>query len=333
MKKICILGAGSWGTAVATILAQNGHHIKLWCREQEVAQDIKQMRMNKRYLPGIALSPLIEPITDLKEALCGAEYVFEAIPVKFLRSVLDQTKHCFSPDQTFVILSKGIEQETSFLPSQIIDDVYGYQEKKAVLSGPSFARDLAEKQITAVTIAAQNCDTAHDVQLLLATSHFRPYISLDLMGVQVGGAIKNVIALAIGMLDGAGYKDNVKAYILTRGLNEIVQLSIALGGKQETIYGLSGVGDLVLTSMGTLSKNVAAGREIGKGKTMQELLQEMPTLPEGINTVQSVQKLIDLHKLDLPICKGVYQILFGEQKVSDFLQQLMNRPLKPECAL
>jgi glycerol-3-phosphate dehydrogenase (NAD(P)+) len=332
MNKICILGAGSWGTAVASLLSQNGHHIKLWCREPEIATDIKQNGTNSKYLSGVTLSSLIEPVTDLKEALCGANFVFEAIPVKFLRSVLMETTQCFSPNQIFVILSKGIE-ETLMLPSQIIDDVYGYNVKKVILSGPSYARDLAEKQITAVTIAAQDCATAQEVQHLIATSHFRPYISLDLIGAQVGGALKNVIALAIGILDGAGYGDNVKAYILTRGLNELVQLSQALGGKQETIYGLSGVGDLVLTSMGKLSKNVAAGKEIGKGKTLNEISESMGNLPEGINTVQSVQKLISQHQLDLPICTGVYQIIFNNQKIEDFLQSLMNRPLKPECDL
>src|SRR5581483_5663284 len=148
MKKICILGAGSWGTAFATLLAENGHHVKLWCRESSVAESIKKNQVNDHYLPGIKLSPLIEPITDLKTALCDAEHVFEAIPITFLRSILEETKTCFVPGQTFVILSKGIEQKTLMLPSQIIDDVYTFKVKKAVISGPSYARDLAEKQIT-----------------------------------------------------------------------------------------------------------------------------------------------------------------------------------------
>jgi len=333
MKKVCILGAGAWGTAIATVLAHNGHQIKLWCREPEVAKNIKTNRINERYLPGVILSPLIEPITDLKDALCGAEYVFEAVPVKFLRSILEQTKSCFSPEQTFVILSKGIEQETLMLPSQIIDDVFGYSVKKAVIAGPSFAQDLAQKSITAVSLAAQDCAIGTSLQEMMATPYFRPYISLDMIGVQVGAALKNVITLAIGMLEGAGYGDNVKAYILTRGLHEMEQIAVKLGGKTETLYGLSGIGDLVLTGMGSMSKNLAIGKELGSGKTLQELETIMHTLPEGINTAASVHQLMTQYALDLPVCQGVYSIIFQNMRIEDFLQKLMARPLEAECAI
>jgi glycerol-3-phosphate dehydrogenase (NAD(P)+) len=328
---ITVLGSGAWGTAIAQLLADNGHNIKLWCREIEVATQIQQKKINEQFLPGVILSSMIEPTTDLQYALSDSSYVFLAIPVKFLRSILEQSKEFVSKKQVFIILSKGIEQNTLMLPSQMIDDVLGYQSKKAALMGPSFAKDLSQRQMTAVALAAQDCLTAQSLQKIIATPYFHPFISLDIMGVQACAALKNVIALAIGILEGAGMGDNVKSYIITRGLKEMAQIVMALGGKQETVFGLAGVGDLILTTTGKSSKNLLFGKELGKGFSFNELCTQWPTLPEGINSAQSVRSIIEKHSLEMPICTGVYAIIFQNESIDSFMSQIMARSLEREC--
>lgn len=331
MKHMAILGEGAWGTAVATLLANNGYAVKIWCYHPEVVEQINLQHHNKKFLPGISLDQSIIATSDLKEALSDAQSVFEAIPVQFLRSVLQQAKPYCDPEQIWVVLSKGIEQDTLLFPTQIIDEVLGDSVQKALLMGPSFAKDVANKQITAVTVAAPDCDQAKALQQLLANDYFRPYISTDMIGVQVGAALKNLITLGVGMLDGAGYTDNAKAFLLTRGLHEMVQLATHLGGKQETLYGLSGVGDLVLSSMGSLSRNLEVGKRLGSGQSLEAILKETGYIPEGINTVQSVQQLLDKEKINLPICRGIYDVIFADVSLKQMLQSLMREPLSWEC--
>ena len=333
MKTVCVLGEGAWGTAVSTLLANNGFTVKLWCHDPAVAQSIIDTRYNEHYLPGVQLDELIMPITNLSEAVGTVSVVFEAIPVKFLRTVLEQVKDVVIDKQKWVVLSKGIEQDTLLLPTQLIDEVLGKQVPKAVVVGPSYAKDLSEEQITAVTLAATDCDFGLALQKMLANDYFRPYLSLDLIGAQVGGAIKNVIALAVGMLDGAGYTDNVKAFILTRGLVEMVTIAQALGGSAETLYGLSGVGDLVLTAMGKHSKNREVGRRLGAGQTLEKILDETGYIPEGINTANSVYQLMQQKNLDLPVCLGVYEIIHNKKSIPALLNDLMQRPLEQECVI
>jgi len=331
MKQLCMIGEGAWGTAVATLLAANGHRVKLWCHDAQVSQEIKSTRRNERYLPGIELSELIEPTTDLAHAVEGAEWIFEAIPVQFLRSVLEQARRCCTQDQCWVVLSKGIEQETLKLPTQIIDELLGYIAHKAVFAGPSFAKEVATQQITAVSVAATDPERGCALQKLLANSFFRPYVTDDIIGVQVGAAFKNVIALAVGMLKGAGYTDNTQAFLFTRGLHEMTELTRALGGKQETMYGLAGVGDLVLTAMGSLGRNAEVGRRLGLGQTLQNILDETGYIPEGINTVKSVNALARQHNLNLVICTGLHEVIFGDLTLPAMLERLMNAPLEREC--
>ena len=333
MKRVSVLGAGAWGTAIASLLADNGFQVTLWCYNDEVAESITKIHRNDKYLPGFVLSENIKSTTNLKEAVCDTEFIFEAIPVQFLRSVLEQTTDCFSKEQTWVILSKGIEQETLLLPSQMIDDVFGYTTKKAVLVGPSFAQDVMEKQVTGVTLAATDCKVGRVLQKMLANAYFRPYISLDIIGAQIGAALKNGITLGIGLLKGADYSDNAQAFLLTRGLHEMAQVAVAVGGRQKTIYGLSGVGDLVLTAMGEKSKNLSVGKELGAGKKLKTILQKTGYIPEGLNTVKSINRLMELHKLDLPICSGIYSVIFENKNVHELLKDLMNRPLEAECEL
>ncbi len=331
MNVIAIIGEGAWGTAVATLLVQNGHAVTIWCYHQEVVDQINTGHRNEKFLPGISLDPSIKATNDMKEALCDAQWVFEAIPVKFLRSVLQEAKACFDPEQVWVVLSKGIEQETLLFPTQIIDDVLGALVKKTIFAGPSFAADVAKKQITAVTVAAPDCDLGKELQQILANDYFRPYITTDMIGVQVGAALKNVITVGVGILDGAGYTDNAKAFLLTRGLHEMVQLATHLGGKQETVYGLSGVGDLVLTAMGSLSRNLDVGKRFGAGQQLEAILKETGYIPEGINTVQSVYQLMEKEKIDLPICRGIYEVIFTDTTLKQMLKSLMHEPISWEC--
>jgi glycerol-3-phosphate dehydrogenase (NAD(P)+) len=331
MKHIAVLAEGAWGTAVATLLAHNGYHVRLWCYHRELVDIINKTHRNDRFLPGITLDTKIKAVATIDQAVCDAQWVFEAIPVKFLRASLQKAVACMRSDQIWVVLSKGIEQDTLLFPSQIIDDVFNRSVTTAIFAGPSFAMDVAQKKITAITIAATDCTIGIDLQKLVTNDYFRPYITTDVMGVQAGAALKNVITLGIGMLDGAGYTDNTKAFLLTRGLHEMVQLAQAVGGKQETVYGLSGVGDLVLTSMGSLSKNLMVGKQLGKGKTLDIIAQETGSIPEGINTVQSVYQFMNKQQLALPICKGIYDIIFNKKSVQDFLTALMNEPLSWEC--
>jgi glycerol-3-phosphate dehydrogenase (NAD(P)+) len=321
-KNVTILGDGAWGTAVATLLAHNGYNVVIWCHNADVAEEINTRHTNSRFLPDIMLDAKIVATTDMARALQNTHNVFEAVPVKYLRTVLEHAKPWYKTDQTWILLSKGIEQGSLLLPSTILDDVFGGTVHKAVVSGPSFAHDLARKQITGVTVAAPDTTIADAVSALLANDYLRPSRSSDIIGVQVGGAIKNVITLAMGMLDGAGYGDNTKAFVLTRGLQEMATLAIALGGHKETVYGLSGVGDLVLTATGMHSKNMKLGRELGQGKRLEDLVTN-GAMPEGVNTTQSVHQLARKHNLTLPICNGVYQVLFESKSVQDMLHNVV----------
>ncbi|HBS48483.1 TPA: glycerol-3-phosphate dehydrogenase [Candidatus Dependentiae bacterium] len=330
-KLVTVLGAGAWGTAFANLLAENGYNVILWAHEEEVVKNINEKSINEIFLPGIKLNSKITATSDLQKALTNSKWIFEVIPVKFLRNVLNQSKPYFNQDQTWVILSKGIEQETLFLPSQIIEDVFGPIKNKATISGPNFARDFAIKSYTATTVASNKCEIAQKLQTILSNHYFRPYLSSDLIGVQAGGAIKNLLALSLGILKGAGYSDNTIAFVLTRGLNEMSLIAEYFGGKKETIYGLSGLGDLVLTSFGKSSRNQDIGILIGEGKPLDEILKNISAIPEGINTAVSVKQIIEKNNLNLPICLGTYKMIFEKQPIEDFLKFIMSKPLTTEC--
>lgn len=331
MKHIAMIGEGAWGTAVATLLAHNGFQVRMWCHHTELVDAINTTHRNERFLPGIILDKKIKAVATIDEAVCDAQWIFQAIPVKFLRSVLQQAVPCVRSDQIWVVLSKGIEQNSLLFPSQIMDEVFTTHVATAIFAGPSFAIDVAQKKITAICVAATDCDIGTSLQKIVANEYFRPYITTDIIGVQTGAALKNVIALGIGILDGAGYTDNTKAFLLTRGLYEMAHIAQVLGGNQQTIYGLAGVGDLVLTSMGSASRNVAVGQQLAKGQSLDTILRETGHIPEGINTVQAVYQLMKKHDIVLPICKGIYEVIFNKKSVQDFLKTLMAAPLDGEC--
>ena len=323
MKKVCVMGDGAWGTAVATLLAHNNCQVNLWCHDAANAQAIARSRKNERYLPGYTLSERIGPTGSLEDAMRDTRWIFQAIPVQYLRSVTLDAAPCFKQDQVWVVLSKGIEKDTLLLPTQIIDDIFATSSQKVVLAGPSFAADVANKQVTGVSIAATDLALAHELQTMLNNEYFTAFINDDVLGVQVGGAVKNVITLGVGMLEGAGYTDNTKAFLVTRGLHEIALIAKIFGGKPETLYGLSGIGDLMLTALGKLSRNLAVGKRLGKGDSLKIILDELGHVPEGINTVQSIQQLADKHHLQLPICSAIYDIIFTGKKIDHLITALM----------
>lgn len=314
--KVGVLGAGAWGTALASLLAHNGHEVLVWAHEQSVAQDISKDHKNKRYLPDVTLSVHIRATQDLSQLMQHTNIIFIAVPVMFLRDMLQQCKGYITHPMLFVVACKGMEQQTLMLPTQIISDVCAQQHvQTAVVSGPSFAHDLANKQITGLVITAQQSKIAQRIQQLMHNDYCKTSLSSDVIGVQLAGALKNVLALGVGILDGAGYTDNTKAYFFTRVLHEVVQLGITLGAQAETFYALAGVGDMVLTAMGKLSKNLAVGRLLAKGESLDAILGHIGVLPEGINTVQSLYQLMEKQQIDMPLCKAIYQIIYKQAPI------------------
>lgn len=349
MKRVCVLGAGAFGTAFASLLADNGFEVTIWCYESFVVDDITQKRCNETFLPGVKLSENIKPFTNMAYALEDAGWVFEAIPVKFLRSILQKAKPYVTDEQRWVVLSKGIENGTLLFPSQVIDDVFEKKMKKAVVAGPSFAKNIACKQMTGVDIACEDLDMLAQLQRMLENDYFKCHMTSDIIGVQVGGSLKNILAIATGMLDGAGYPDNTKAFLLTEGLHEMALFAEHVGADAQTLYGLSGVGDLVLTCMGGLSRNLMVGKHLGKGETLDAILKRTGVVPEGANTVKSVYQIITREskdvpkfelqdfgahigqgkkvvmqggKINMPIFESMYEILYGGKTVEYLLKVL-----------
>lgn len=322
-KKVAILGAGAWGTAIATVLAHNGHDVILWCFECDVVNTINKVKFNDRYLPSIPLPGSITATNDLGHALTGVDIIFEATPVSFLRSILLKAKPYVPPTIPWVVLSKGIENETLMVPSAIIQDVFGLTTKVVVVAGPTFARELAKKSFSAALVASENIALRDEVFALLSNNYFLLHLSNDPIGVQIGGAVKNVVALAVGIARGAKQTENTIAYFLTAGLAELAKIMEMFGGKKETAMSLAGIGDLVLTSMGTLSKNLHIGTMIGKGMSLKEIAaQPKMILPEGVNTIKSLDELAAKKGISLPLCRGTYECIFEGKPFEVMLEHL-----------
>jgi glycerol-3-phosphate dehydrogenase (NAD(P)+) len=330
--KITVLGEGAWGSAIALLLARNGHDVTLWCHHDSVAQDITKTRENKRFFPGFTFDRSIKVSADMTEALSSAQIIFEAVPVKYLRSTLVSIDNNYF-NLPWVLLSKGIEQKTLLFPTHILDDVAQHPVQSAVLSGPSFARDVALCQPTAVTIATQDCLLGAKLYDIVKNDYFSPYVSRDVIGVQIGGALKNVLALGVGILEGAGYQDNARALFLTRGLQELALLAEKLGGSRDTLYGLSGMGDLILTAMGEQSRNTSLGRTLGSGVPLAQALQEREIAPEGINTAYVVHELLQREHIEAPLLDGIYRIISEDMTIQELFTQLMQQPFANECDL
>jgi glycerol-3-phosphate dehydrogenase (NAD(P)+) len=324
-KTVGILGGGAWGTAVATLLAHNNYTVHLWCYEPSVVKDIARSRENKQYLPDIGLSDLIKPTSSLSDIFENAQIIFEALPIVHMRHIFNQAKKHIKHEHSFVVLSKGIEQDSLLVPTQIIRDIVGSNAMIAAVAGPSFAREIALKQITAITIASDPQGFSTDIQAMLKNEYCCPCTSSDLIGVQCGGAFKNVLSLGLGILDGAGCADNTKAFIFTRGIYEMSLLAKSLGGNQATLYGLSGVGDLILTARGKLSRNTYVGRCLGKGKKLEKIIAKLGTVPEGVNTVKSVRILAKKFSLELPVFEGIGNMVHNRWSIEQFLDTVITK--------
>jgi len=330
--KISVLGAGGWGTTLAILLHFNGHEVTLWEYKRSYAKALNRSRENKALLPGIKIPKEINITHSLSESCQDKHMIVLAVPSQFIRSVLKEMKRYDFRDTIFVSVAKGIEKDTLLTVSQIIKD-----ELKdlpianiGVLSGPSHAEEVAKKIPTAVVAASRDPFTAKQIQSAFITSYFRVYSTTDILGVEYGGALKNVIAIGAGIIDGAKFGDNTKAAIMTRGIAEISRLGIALGAKPETFSGLSGMGDLIVTCMSRHSRNRFVGEQLGKGKKLKDILKKMQMVAEGVETCRSVHQLSIKHKIETPIAKAVYSILFEEKDPTKATYELMTRDMKAE---
>lgn len=330
--RISVLGAGGWGTTLAILLHHNGHQVTLWEYKKNYAKTIHRSRENKIYLPGIKIPKEINIEHSLEESSVNKHMIVIAVPSQFVRSVMHQMKRYDFSNTTFVSVAKGIEKETLLTVSQVIKSELKHlsDSQVGVLSGPSHAEEVSRKIPTAVVAASRDENTAKQIQSAFITSYFRVYSSTDLLGVEYGGALKNVIAVGAGIIDGAKFGDNTKAAIMTRGIAEISRLGIGLGARPETFSGLSGMGDLIVTCMSKHSRNRFVGEQIGKGKKLKDVLKSMQMVAEGVETCRSVHQLSQEHKITTPICSAVYKILFEDRDPIKVTYELMTRDMKPE---
>ena len=330
--RIGAIGAGSWGTTLANLLAEKGYLVDMWVREEEVYHQIKSERENKVFLPGHKLSEKLNPVQTFKEALRHKDVVLMASPSHVYREVLIGLKPFLQPDMKIISATKGIENDTLKVMSQVIEELLPteYIGHFSCLAGPSFAKEVIVKQPTAVTIACMDMNHAKLMQTLFSTEYFRVYTCDDLMGVQLCGALKNVTAIAAGVSDGLGYGLNARAAIITRGLAEITRLGIAMGANPMTFAGLSGIGDLVLTCTGDLSRNRTVGLKIGQGMGLEEITAGMQMVAEGVKTSIAAYELAKKIGVDMPIINQVYEILYKGKDPRTAVRELMTRELKKE---
>jgi len=323
--KFAVLGAGSWGTALARLLAHRGHAVSLWVYEADLAEHIRKTHENKRYLPGIALPKSLKVASDLAPVLSGVEAVLFAVPSHAARGVLGQAAPFLSSDIPIVSATKGIERSSLRLPSEIIREALGREDDRriAVLSGPSFAQEVAMEYPTAITLAAVGPRLAARLRRAFVTPFFKPFISADLIGVQLGGALKNVIALCAGISDGLGFAVNTKAALMTRGLTEMARLGAAMGANVDTFYGLSGMGDLFLTCTGGLSRNRRMGEAIGRGVPLADALAVTDGVAEGVYTTQAAVALARRYRVAMPIVAETDRVLFSGKAPRRALSDLL----------
>lgn len=332
MRSLAIIGAGNWGTALALTLAQKGSSVRLWAYETAVVESIKAHRENKLFLPGVRLPENITATNELGEALKGVEIVLTAIPSHVCRALFERMLPFLSPDVVLVSATKGIETERLLRMSGVIQEVVGreFPPRLAVLSGPSFAREVAQGHPTAIVVASAEREIAQRVQREFSSKTLRLYTSNDVVGVELGGAVKNVIAIAAGVVQGLGLGHNPTAALITRGLAEMTRLACACGGRRETLAGLAGMGDLVLTCTGHLSRNRMVGVELGKDRKLAEILGSMRMVAEGVKTTKATVALAEKYSVEMPITRQVNRILEGEVSPRDASRELMERSLKDE---
>ncbi len=339
MSQIAVIGAGAWGTALSIVLGRKGtHQVHLWAHEREVRESILARRVNELFLPGHTIPEAVQPTNDWKEALTGAEFVVSVMPSHHCRALFGHISPHLTPEMQLVSATKGIENDTLMRMSEVIADLVkssrGFAPRIAALSGPTFAKEVARGDPTAITVASADLALAETIQREFSDPRFRIYTNDDVAGVELGGSLKNVIAIAAGVCDGLGLGHNSVAALITRGLAEITRLVIACGGRQETMAGLAGLGDLVLTCTGGLSRNRSVGVELGRGRKLAEILGAMHGMvAEGVFTTNAAVGLARKHGVEMPITEQMHAILHEGKSPSDAIRDLMNRTAKSETGL
>ncbi len=328
--KITVIGDGAWGTALALNMIANGHQVRLWGAFPEYIDEITRKRENYKFLPGVKLPDELILVKDLNEAVSGNDMLLLATPTQFLRGVLQRFAGCYDRSTPLINVAKGIEINSWKRISQIVEDELG-EVDFIDLSGPSHAEEVSRKVPTAVVVAASNQASALAVQKLMMNEHFRVYTSNDVIGIELGGALKNVMAIAAGIVDGMKLGDNPKAAMMTRGISEMSKLGEALGGQRTTFSGLSGIGDLIVTCCSGHSRNRHVGEELGKGKNMDEIQKAMGmVVAEGVPTAKGAHALAVQSEVSTPIIDEIYNIIYENRSVREAISALMNRDAKPE---
>jgi len=327
-----IIGGGSWGSAFSIHLGRKEIETKLWIREPEIYDSALIHRENKTFLPGVEFPRSVSFHNDLKQALKDADIVFIAVPSEYCREMYEKISPLLVKNQIIVSLTKGIEYKSLKRMSELMQEIFEPEIKSriAVLSGPSFAREVSEYHPTAVVVASKESFVARTIQIFVSSEFFRVYTSNDVLGVELAGALKNIIAISAGISDGLGYGKNTMAALITRGIAEITRLGIKMGAKPDTFSGLAGIGDLVLTCTGKLSRNRHVGFELGKGNSIQNILKKMRMVAEGVTTTLSARRLAEEYEIDMPICEQMYEILYKNKDPRQALKDLMTRKLKEE---
>lgn len=330
--RACVIGGGNWGSAFAYLLGEQNIETKLWIREKDIYDQARRYRENRTFLPGIIFPSEVSFFCELEEAMSSADIIFIAVPSQFCRSLYIQLSPFLSSTQIVVSLTKGIEENTLKRISEIIEEIIPHHSpsRVAVISGPSFAREVAESHPTAVVVASKDLDLAKKIQHFISSPLFRVYTSDDVIGIEISGALKNVIAIASGISEGLQFGSNSMAALVTRGITEITRLGLKLGARMETFLGLAGIGDLVLTCTGKLSRNRFVGYELGKGKNLENIVSNMKMVAEGVATTLSGHQLAARENVEMPICEQVYQVLYKSKDPRQALQDLMSRRLKEE---
>ncbi|MAG91454.1 glycerol-3-phosphate dehydrogenase [Candidatus Woesearchaeota archaeon] len=324
IKKISVIGAGSWGTTLAILLADKGLDVKLWTRREELSREIESKRENKQYLPGIKFPDNLIADHSLKNALENSEMILSAVPSEFLRQTLKEVKNYFN-DQIIVSATKGIEHPTSKRMSEVIADELGSKTKIAVLSGPNHAEEVSKKMPTASVAASKDKKTSKMVSDCLSTQSFKVYQLNDVAGVEICAALKNITAIATGVCDGLGFGDNARASIITLGLMEMNDFGKQFGAKRETVYGLAGVGDLIATCISKYSRNRFVGETLAKGKSMEELKKDMKgMIAEGIPTTKAVYEYSTKHNIRMPLTHQAYEVLYEKKDIKHAIKDLLN---------
>lgn len=331
MKRIAVIGAGSWGTALAIVAARAGHEVHLWSRNAAVVESINRDRVNSNYLTDARIPDAVRATQNIAAAVNGAELVVLAAPSHATRGLLEAISSRLQPEMIMVSATKGIEIETGKRISQVVAEVMSEPRPRFVcLSGPSFAKEVVENHPTALVAASEDRDAGRIVQSELSFNNLRIYTNDDVVGTELGGSVKNVMAIAAGMVVGLGFGSNSVAALITRGLAEITRLALGEGAKAETLVGLAGMGDLVLTCTGSLSRNRFVGQELGKGRSLDEITAAMNEVAEGVKTTQAVKRLADRVGVGMPITNEVHAVLYEGKPVRAAVSELMTRPLRDE---